>query len=453
MTASANLISTPLSLPCGKILPNRLVKAAMTEWLADPADNLPNEKHCRLYAEWARGGAGTLITGNVLVDRRYLESPYNVAAEAVDLDDPERLALFKQWATAIRKHNAVSIVQLGHAGRQSPRSVTSEPVSPSAVKINLPGGAGGVFKKPRAMTEAEIEDVIERYVVAARLCKEAGFDGVQIHSAHGYLLSSWLSPLVNMRTDKYGGTPEKRRLLLLTIVRRIKQEISGMILAIKLNSSDFQKGGFSEQESLDVIEELKNLNIDFLEISGGTYEVAAMAGVEGEPSSTQVAEPVRKSTRAREAYFVDFARQVTMRFGSQLPLMVTGGWRSGLTMNAALQQSTMQLIGLARPLCIDPDFAQRLLAMHPSEDVAVVDHKIDAWLPVGQELRKTLMLGLISPFHIALMAQIAAGKKPSTNDINLMKLLTVDMVANMIYSPRRSNPLRTVRQWLGFERE
>ena len=209
---------------------------------------------------------------------------------------------------------------------------------------------GPAFAKPRALNAEEIVDLIVRFARTARTVVEAGFDGVQIHAAHGYLINQFLSPLTNRREDDWGGDPERRCRFLLEVTRAVRAAIGpDKILAIKLNSADFQRGGFTEDESLAVIEQLDRENIDLLEISGGTYESPAMS--DGGTS---------ESTRRREAFFLDFADRV--RAVTTVPLMVTGGFRTGTGMTDAIASGATDLIGIARPLALQPELPIALLA-------------------------------------------------------------------------------------------
>jgi 2,4-dienoyl-CoA reductase-like NADH-dependent reductase (Old Yellow Enzyme family) len=334
-------IAQPLRLRSGLVLRNRLAKAAMTEGVADRRGR-PGPRLERLYARWAAGGAGLLLTGNAMVDGRYLERAGNVVIE-----DPGVLASLAAWSSASRKGGA-ALVQLSHAGRQTSRFVSGQPVAPSAV---APVRVLGSFSRPRAMTAGEIGATIERFAFAADACRRAGFDGVQVHAAHGYLLSQFLSPLTNRRDDEWGGPPENRARLLLAIVRAVRSRTGpGFTIAVKLNSADFQRGGFSEEDSLRVIGWLDAEGVDLLEISGGNYESPALFLGPG----------VRSSTVAREAYFLEFARRV--RGVTRMPLMVTGGFRSAAAMEAALEEDALDVVGLARPLALEPDLPARLLA-------------------------------------------------------------------------------------------
>lgn len=340
-------LATPLRLGCGLELPNRLAKAAMTEGLADPM-NAATLQHAALYGRWADGGLGLQITGNIQVCRRHLERPGNIALEG-DLSEAH-IAALQALVEAARRHGGRIVAQLSHAGRQTPAVLNRAPLAPSPVSLALPGKQ---FAPPRAMSEADILDVVDRFGHAARLCEAAGFDGVQIHAAHGYLLSSFLSPLANRRGDRWGGCLQNRARFLLSVVRAVRASTgSGFALSVKLNSADFQRGGFAVTESADVARMLESEGVDLLEVSGGTYEQPRMMDTDG-------LSPGEARSARREAYFL--AEAARLREATDMPLMVTGGFRTAAAMNAALSGGAVDVIGLARPLCVDPDGARRLL--------------------------------------------------------------------------------------------
>jgi 2,4-dienoyl-CoA reductase-like NADH-dependent reductase (Old Yellow Enzyme family) len=349
----------------------------MTEGVADGALRA-TPRHETLYRTWSEGGAGLLLTGNVQVDRTCLERPGNVA---IDSSDPrtvstearERLARWARAGTARGNH---LWMQISHAGRQAPWYVTRRPTAPSAVQLKLLGN----YARPRALTEEEILELIRRFAQAATIARETGFTGVQVHGAHGYLISSFLSPVTNLRTDAWGGPLENRARFLLEAVRAVRRAVGADFpVAVKLNSDDFRKGGFSHAECLQVVEWLNHESLDLLEVSGGTYEQPRLIGAAGRAEDAM---PVRESTRAREAYFLDYAAAI--RKVARMPLMVTGGFRSRAAMEAALlapspasagegwgegsgsgegpREGDCDLIGLGRPLCWQPDFPRRLLA-------------------------------------------------------------------------------------------
>jgi 2,4-dienoyl-CoA reductase-like NADH-dependent reductase (Old Yellow Enzyme family) len=335
---------TPLDLPCGARLKNRFMKSAMSEVLADAQHNA-TEGLATLYRTWARGGVGLQVTGNVMIDRDALGEPANVA-----LDAASDRASFERWARAGSEEGTQLWMQLNHPGKQSPSLLVREPLAPSAVPLG--GDVGRFFNTPRALTEAEIEGVIARFAYAAGAAKETGFGGVQIHGAHGYLVSQFLSPHHNVRTDAWGGSAEKRRRFALEVYRAIRARVGASFpVGIKLNSADFQRGGFTEDESMAVVDALAAEGVDLIEVSGGTYEAPAMTGFGAKDAPA--------STRAREAYFLAFAEKVRAR--TTVPLAVTGGFRSGPAMLDALRGGAIDLVGLARPLAVCPDFPARLL--------------------------------------------------------------------------------------------
>ncbi len=354
-TRPTDPLAAPLALPCGAVLPNRLCKAAMTEGLGD-AQLRATARHVRLYRAWSEGGAGLSITGNVMIDRHVIERPGNVAidvthAPSVDAEARARLRAWAQAGTVAGNH---LWMQISHAGRQSPRYATRQPLGPSAVQLDLLGN----YATPRALREDEILDFIGRFAQVAVIARECGFSGVQVHGAHGYLISSFLSPVTNRRSDAWGGSLDGRARLLLQTVRAVRQAVGDDFpVAVKLNSDDFRKGGFSHEDCLGVVARLNGERIDLLEISGGTYEQPRLLGMTGRAAD---AVAVRPSTLVREAYFLDYAAAI--RRVATMPLMVTGGFRSRAGMEAALAGGDTDVIGIARPFCTEPDVARRLLA-------------------------------------------------------------------------------------------
>jgi 2,4-dienoyl-CoA reductase-like NADH-dependent reductase (Old Yellow Enzyme family) len=396
-------IADPFTLPCGLTVPNRLAKAAMTEQLADPKLHLPHEGHQRLYRRWAEGGVGLQVTGNVIVDARHLEHPQNVVLDGEQ--DEGRMEALKAWAEAAKAGGARCLVQLSHAGRQTPKAVNPAPGAPSAVAVALPGGQ---FGSPREMTGDELREVVRRFADAARACEKAGFDGVQVHAAHGYLLSSFLNPRANRRTDEWGGSLENRARLLLRVVEAVRERTGrGFALSVKLNSSDFQKGGLTTEDSTTVAGWLAERGVDLLEVSGGSYEQPAMMDMEG--MEARYEEAKRESTRAREAYFLDFAEALRAR--TDLPLMVTGGFRTLAGMDEALSSGATDLIGLARPLCVVPDLPRRLTSGE-AEGVPSYEKRLSLGPNSGNDTVRAINgFGVMSFFYenIRLMA---AGREP-----------------------------------------
>ncbi|RSN04719.1 NADH:flavin oxidoreductase [Streptomyces sp. WAC 05977] len=406
MSEPKELLAEPLKLRCGAILPNRLAKAALSEQLGDRR-NRPTAELAELYRTWSRGGAGTLITGNVMVDPTALGEPRNVAVPR----EPDATA-FEPWARSADGTESRLWVQLNHPGRQSPRFLSRQPVAPSAVPFG-DRGIRSVFATPRALTADEIEAIIDRFGVAARTVVDAGFAGVQIHGAHGYLVSQFLSPLTNRRTDGWGGDALRRRRFLLEVVARVRAEVGDSVpIAVKLNSADFQRGGFSEEESLEVVRELGEAGIDLLEVSGGTYEKAAMMG------------SAKASTLSREAYFLDYAAKA--RKVSDVALMVTGGFTSARGMAEALRSGALDVIGLGRPLIVDPALPGRLL---DGEDVRARRTAPKTGLRLADSL-------LEIQWHTQQMHRVAAGK-PVDPRLGAVRTLVRAGVADPLNAFRR----------------
>ncbi len=347
----ASNLQSRLKLPCGATLKNRIAKAAMTEGLAD-AEGVPTKALENLYRLWSDGGAGLLLTGNIIIDRDHLERPGNVIIHGEP--DAKLAAALKNWAKVATRGGNGFWAQLSHGGRQVMKIVNPSPKAPSPVQLGLPGGQ---FGEPVALTAEEIEELVERFAIAAGAVKKAGFTGVQIHAAHGYLLSSFLSPRANQRDDAYGGSLENRARMLLGTVAAVRKKVGAKFpVAVKLNSADFQRGGFAFEDSLQVAQWLEEAGVDLIEISGGNYEQPKLLGIEG--MEEEAKQNVAPSTAAREAYFVDFA--LAMQEKVQIPLMVTGGFRSREAMDYALSRGAADVIGIGRPMCTMPDAPKQL---------------------------------------------------------------------------------------------
>ncbi len=395
--SAAQLLGQTLPLTNGAVLPNRFAKSAMSEALGT-VDNRVTKDLATLYGTWADGGSGLLITGNVMIDRRHIGEPQNVVLE--DDRDMDRL---KQWAQAGSRNGNHIWMQLNHPGKQSPRMLNKDPVSPSAVPFRKE--MRGMFATPRALTEAEILDIIQRFARSAALAEQAGFQGVQIHGAHGYLVSQFLSPHHNKRTDRWGGTPENRMRFVLEVYRAIREATSAQFcVGIKLNSADFQRGGFTEEESLAVIKCLAEAGIDLVEISGGSYESPAMA--KG---------GAKASTVAREAYFLEFAEKV--RETVSVPLMVTGGFRTSEGMAQAVESGATDLVGVARPLAVEPDMVARIL----SGEAVVSSVKP---IKTGIKFVDDMALMEVS-WYTRQLGRMGKGKAPRKQDRGALSLLEV----------------------------
>lgn len=374
-------LGDPLSLPCGLRLANRIARAAMTEGLAD-ARNDATPRLERLYATAAAGGPGLVITGNAMVDRRYLERARNVVVDAATDE-----AKLRRWAAACA--GAPTVVQINHPGRQTPRHVQGRPVGPSdddAVAL------GGLFARPRALTLPEIAEVRARFVDVAERVVAAGFAGVQIHAAHGYLLSTFLDPRRNRRTDAYGGDLAGRARLLLEIVEGMRSALPATAaIAVKLDARDG-----ADDEVAAVAARLEGAGADLVEISGGSYESPAMLGMDAAGG---------EMARTEESPFWGTAEAVAA--ATSLPVMLTGGFRTRAAIERALGGGVAQLVGIGRPLAVRPDLAGRLVR----GEVDVLDRPAPR-LGGPAALRRLAGAAANSGWHRIQLARTASGREP-----------------------------------------
>ncbi|QHJ13989.1 NADH oxidase [Paraglaciecola mesophila] len=321
--------------PSGLAVKNRIVKAAMEENLATE-EQTPSGALISLYRQWAEGGVGLILTGNVMVDHLAMTGPGGLA-----LEQNSNIAAFAQLASVSKTNGCKVVMQINHPGRQVFSKMGGKVLSASNVPLDM-GKHSHLFGQPKAMAETEIADVIQRFVQTALRAKEAGFDGVQIHAAHGYLLAQFLSPLTNKRQDKWGGSLENRARLLLNLATEIIQACGEQFsVSVKLNSADFQRGGFEPADAQMVVDMLSKLNIDFVELSGGSYEAPAMQGNTAD-----------ERTLAREAYFLEFAQTISAH--SSVPIMTTGGI-TRLPVAQQVVETGVTLVGMATALAFNPD--------------------------------------------------------------------------------------------------
>jgi len=389
----ASVVFTPFTLPNGNIIKNRLAKAAMEENMAQ-ANQLPGQALRTLYRTWAEGGVGLIITGNVMVDHMAMTGPGGLA-----LESSTPLAPFEELANEAKRNNTRLWMQINHPGRQVFRKMGGKVLSPSDIPLDM-GKHSGLFGQPKAMSEDEINDVITRFVTTARLAQKAGYHGVQIHAAHGYLLAQFLSPLTNKRTDKWGGTLENRARLLLEITEQIQQHCGNDFdIAVKLNSADFQRGGFDVQDALQVVKLLETLHVDMIELSGGSYESPAMQGRTAD-----------NRTLSREAYFLEFAAQIAD--ATTLPIMTTGGIRR-LPIAENVINSGVQMVGIASALAITPDLPNQWQRIPLLEGV----------IPIVNWKDKTLA-GLATMAQVKRqLRRIGKGKKPVSSASPILSLI------------------------------
>ncbi|KAF2622305.1 NADH:flavin oxidoreductase/NADH oxidase-like protein [Macroventuria anomochaeta] len=335
-----SLLNTPITAPSGVVFPNRLAKAAMAEEMADNAD--PGDTHISAYTKWGSGGWCSLLTGNVEVSSKYRGS-------------------YKSVALTSQQEGTPTIVQLA-----GDRGFFDPTIAPSPVPMNIGDGIleralqRVAFGTPKEMSIADIEEVVDQFAYAEKLSYEVGSKGVELHGAHGYLLSTFLTSETNLRTDAYGGTPAKRARIVIEVIRAVRKVVpASFCVGIKINSADVG-GNESLEESLEQVGLIAAEQIDFLEISGGSYEKPRMSTGD-------------QATRAekREAFFLDYASAVRERY-SNLILMVTGGFRSRKGMEAALQSGACDLIGIGRPAAVWPQLPKEMLLNEKVEVTAAV---------------------------------------------------------------------------------
>ena len=406
-----SLMQKSIVLPSGNVINNRIGKSAMTERMADPC-NIVSQRHLNLYERWADGGCGLLISGNIMVDRFNLEGAGNIILDHRNFSlQADRLKHLTKIATKSKTH---FWAQLSHAGRQTPYQINKSPLAPSSVQLKIPGRRYGV---PKEMSEEDIYHTIDQFVQSAKLAKRVGFTGIQLHAAHGYLLSQFLSPKTNIRKDEWGGSIKNRSRILIEIIRECKSQLgSNYPISVKLNSSDFQKGGFSDADSLQVAKLISEENIDLLEISGGTYEQAKFLGYDALSIDPKANVLLKRSTIAREAYFLSYAEKISSQLS--LPLMVTGGFRTVEGINTALN-SVCSMVGIARPLCTDPLAVKKLL-LREIEILPVFEDKLSIgkkWLSITSPftiIKALNALCIISWYYVQLR-RMGSGLNPDIN--------------------------------------
>lgn len=378
-----NLLFTPITLPNGTTIKNRFFKSAMSEGMGT-RDFQPKKNIATLYKRWAEGGTGLIITGNIMVDPKGTAEPGNIV-----FDKNSNMEILKNWANQGQQHGAKVMVQLNHPGKQAPKTVSKQTVAPSAVPLG--NGLNKLFSTPRALTTSEVEELVQKFVTSAKVAKEAGFSGVQIHAAHGYLISQFLSPHDNRRTDKYGGSLENRMRFLKEIYLGMREELGkDFTIGIKINSTDFKEDGLTEEDSLKTIIELANLGLDFVEISGGTYERPAMMGA------------TSKSTN--QVFFAEYSKKLKQKI--EIPVIVTGGIRSINAMNTLLNDNTTDFIGIARPLTIDPNIPNKI---KQGTYTIVETTRVSTGVKKLDKIFGSL-LGIV--YYQVLMQNIAKGKEP-----------------------------------------
>ncbi|MEB7782507.1 NADH:flavin oxidoreductase/NADH oxidase family protein [Mammaliicoccus sciuri] len=387
---------------------NRFYKASMSETLGNRY-NSPTKNIVNLYSRWSNGGSGILMTGNVMVDRNALGEPGNIVIE-----DERDITLLKNWAKVGTQNNNHLWMQINHPGKQSPKNLSKEPVAPSSIPVG--GNLSNVFNHPRALKHDEILGIIKRFGNTAYIAKKAGFTGVQIHAAHGYLINQFLSPYHNKRNDAWGGSLENRMRFLMEVYHEIRRRTGEKFpIAVKLNSADFQRGGFTEEDSMKVLKAIDKAGIDLIEISGGNYENPVM--FEGSN--------IRESTKKREAYFLDYADKARKLVNT--PIVVTGGFRSAEGMEAAINSGSIDMVGIAKSLVINPDLPNQIInGTYITPDLPRITTNVKF---IDKKLGSMLELS----WYEAQFYLMAHGKNPNLK-LNIWRALWISFKKNGIIS-------------------
>jgi len=347
-----SLLSQPLAFEfSGQTAPNRFLKAAMTERMASwDAENLeargvPSRELINLCKRWGEGNIGLMITGNIMIDCDHIEAAGNCVIPRKSSFSGERFERFKAMAAAGKRHGSLLVGQVNHPGRQVSSNFQKFPIFASSVQLE---GTimGATFEKPRAATQDDIDNIVDGFAHAAEFLEKAGYDGIELNAAHGYLTAQLLSCTTNHRTDKYGGSVKNRTQIIVEIAEAIRRRVSSrFIIGIKLNSVEFQEKGLNPEEAREICRILEEKRFDFVELTGGTYEKLAFGHQ-------------RDSTKKREGFFLEFAELIAPVF-SKTKTYITGGFKTVGAMNKALE--AMDGVGLARTLAQEPRLCKDIL--------------------------------------------------------------------------------------------
>ncbi|MDH3328942.1 MAG: NADH:flavin oxidoreductase [Desulfobulbaceae bacterium] len=323
----------------GMTLRNRMVRSATWEGMCEP-DGEPTLKLSDFYRTLAEGGVGLIITGFAFVRREGKQLPGKMGIHRDDFADS-----FKNMTSAVHNAGGKIAVQLVHAGGQTDsENAGRQPLAPSSVRVaQFP-------EMPQEISQDEIKIIVAAFGESARRAKKWGFDAVQIHGAHGYLVNQFLSPLTNRRTDQYGGSLENRSRFLFEVYNSIREAVGrDYPVMIKLNATDNLKGGLEAGDALAVAQKLSESGIDAIEISAGTP-----ASGDESPARTKIDNP------KKEAYHLDLARKI--KEAVHCPVMVVGGIRSYEVAEKVIQDQGVDYVSMARPLIREPNLPGRWMS-------------------------------------------------------------------------------------------
>jgi 2,4-dienoyl-CoA reductase-like NADH-dependent reductase (Old Yellow Enzyme family) len=315
-------------------LPNRLVRSATAERMAD-SDGRPTEALIRLYRRLARGGVGLIISGHM-----YVHPSGKCHPEMTGIYSDDLIPDLKKLAQAVHNEGGKLVAQINHGGMQCSTETVDETVAPSAISADF-------LKQPaRELTVEEIDALIDAFAQSARRAKQAGFDGVQLHAAHGYLINQFHSPFVNRRQDEWGGRLENRARFLIRVCQAVREQVGpDYPVLVKFGIRDGLDEGLSAEEGVQIVSMMASMALDGVEISGGVRSSSVKKGVRNPDE---------------EAYFLPLARRAAA--ATALPIITVGGYRSSDVIEQALAEEGIDFVALCRPLIHDPEFPRKLKA-------------------------------------------------------------------------------------------
>ncbi|KZL69515.1 nadh oxidase [Colletotrichum incanum] len=394
-------VAQRLIFPNGRIANNRLVKAAMSERLASfhPTNveerGIPSPELIRLYQTWGLGGWGMILTGNILIDPEHLEAPGN---SVISLGSPfsgRRFEAFSKLAHAAKVHGSLVIGQVSHPGRVADPSVQPNSISASNVEVVIPG----FHAKPHPATKEEIKRIVEGFGYAAEYLEKAGFDGMQVHGAHGLLVSQFLSSSTNLRMDEYGGSLVNRMRFLMEIVDAVQARTSkDFILGIKLNAIELGEKPLTKEEVTAVAQALEKAGVDFVEFSGGSFD-------------NIIWHYLKENHVKREGYYLPWVDEILKTPLEKMKVLSTGGFRTLDGIVPALR--SIDAVGIGKPATHEPSLPISILS---GEATGVYTNAADSDTPF-----KRLMLS------IGQMREIGIGKEITDLTVkeNVDHLLTI----------------------------
>jgi 2,4-dienoyl-CoA reductase-like NADH-dependent reductase (Old Yellow Enzyme family) len=321
---------------------NRIARSATFEGMGN-AEGEPSDRHARLYTELAEGGVGLIITSAALVERFKMPLPEGQdIAYPIFIDRDKLVELWKPIVAAVQSCGATIAMQIVHPGRQEDPGLRlgEPPLAPSPVELKESGVV------PREMTLQEIREMVEKFAQACRRAKEAGFDAVQLHGGHGYMISNFISPYTNQRTDEYGGGTAGRARFIVDIVRRARELVGDEYpIMIKMNCDDFVPGGLVREEAVRVASVIEEGGIDCIEVTGGI------------PESRERMPGKGINKQEKEAYLRSYAE--ALRPAVSIPLILVGGMRSPKVIERILSDGTADMVSMSRPFIREPQFVKR----------------------------------------------------------------------------------------------